>query len=278
MKIKVGNYIIIDKKRDQEQKELFLIFKFTNDKTIKILSWNKPFFLPKIRKYLYYNQRIENMLFSVEYNETEHLDKQFIEFLEKKDKDTIQNFYKIEKKYKSLLEKKGIKGISNYHFFAFNNISFLISNSAICTKKNHLDVLLDDGKTKKNSSITHFVYEKNIEQYYVQNTDLYNQLINLIEPIINEFTNSGFDKCKFYFYTYSSNANKNQYFFHCIPIEPEPIDSNLFYILSFYASVLFEFYMKHFECPSSRCLCGLETFHNNMDCYDIMNVLIEKNF
>jgi len=282
MEINVGNYIIIDKHHEnledlKKQEYLNLIFRFIDHKTIEILEWDSSVRRNKIKSYYPYNEDPITII-SLQDGEKckkRYLDEKFIEFLEKKDKNTIKNFYESKRKYESLLKKR-IKDSYTYHFVSFNNISFTRMSPSVYNGLVYFRTLLD-GKSKKNSFITHFYYKKRTKEYYVRKTDLYIQLVALIDLIMAKFGSSGFNKYDFYFDIYTTYYKSiYSYWFHCVPMEPKPIDNEWFYVFSFYTSVLFDYIIKN-DTHQNCHYYDENLFHKDMDCYDIMNILIEKN-
>jgi len=284
MKTKIGNYIIIDKHfknlKDVEKRVyLDIIFKFINDKTIEILEWDNSKNRIKIKKYYPYNEDLEYII-SIRGGSNckkEYLSEKFKKFLQKKGKDIVKDFYEAKKKYESLLEKQ-VEDTYTYHYLSFNNISFEIENISIYNNLISLNTFID-GESKKNSLITHFYYRETKDWDYIISADLYIQLVKLVDSIMGKFESSGFNKYDFYFdIDINHNGNDWGYLIHCVPIEPKPIDNNWFYILSFYTSVLLEYFIKNSFNTINDCYkYNSDLFHKDMDHYDIMNILIEKN-
>jgi len=280
METKVGNYIIIDKHnenlKDVKKRRLDLIFKFIDDKTIEILDWAYEIGNRKIINYFPYNNNPDIIIYLKDSEECKKnfLDKKFIEFLEKKGNDTIKNFYKAKKKYESLLNKR-VKDAYTYHFVSFDNISFVRAYPSTYNDLVYFNVAIDN-KTKKNSLITHFYYKEKLTLDY-SNDDPYTQLVKMINPIMKKLERSGFNKYEFYFDIYTPIYREIYYWFHCVPMKPKPIDSKWFYILSFYISVLLNYIMGNDTIKDCYNYYNQNLFHKDMNCYDIMDILIEKN-
>jgi len=192
--------------------------------------------------------------------------------LEEKGEDVIKDFYEAEKKYESLFNR--IEDAYTHHFIAFNNISFERTIASVFDESVELATCID-GKTKKNSLTTHFYYKVNKE---FQNDDQYAKLVYLADFITNKFRSYGFNKYKFYFDIYYLGGN-DYYRLHCFPMESKPIDNNWFYILSFYTSVLLDYLIKIDSTLIRPCKIFYDKglFHKDMDLYDIMGILIDKN-
>jgi len=284
METKVGDYIIIDKHNkylpDQKVPLPTSIFKFVDDKAIEILYWNNELDRNKIISYYPYNTSpsIVIALTETDVCKRRYSDEKFIKFLEGKGKDTAKNFYEAKKKYESLLKKR-IKNAYTYHFVSFDNISFQRVSPSVYSGtiySIHFETLLD-GKSKKNSLTTHFYYKEKITSDYFDN-DPYTQLVWILNSVMKKFEKSGLDKYNFYFdIDYDSLWGARYCFIHCVPMKPKQIDSNWFYPLSFYVSVLLEYNIKNIRSGKFCYLYDEGIFHKDMDCYDIMKFLIEKN-
>jgi len=281
METKIGDYTIIDKHNKsledvKKRIRIEVLFKFINDKTIEILEWFEDERRDVLINYYPYNKHAKKII-SIEDSEKfkkEFLNKNFKEFLQKKDKNVVKDFYEAKKRYESFF-RNNIKDAFVHHFISFNKISFERKKPSVFSGLDYIDSLID-GKTKKNSLITHFYYKKKVKWDYIENTDLYIQLIELVNFIIKKFEVSGFNKYDFYFDIYITYTNDiGVYNVHYVPMGPKPIDSNWFYILSFYISVLLEYVIKIDYL--SYNYYNRDLFNKDMDCYDIMDILIEKN-
>jgi len=286
MEIKISDYIIVDKHNESledvlRRGDLRLIFKFLDDKTIEILEWNR-YEKGIEEKYGQYYGDTEEPFIEVSDGgrcKEKYLGMNFEFFLSWKDRNTQKNFYEVEKKYKSLFKRR-IKNAYIYYYVSFENISFQKEYPSVNNLFN-LQCMID-GKTKKNSLITHFYYKKYIKEKFYGKTIFYDELVYLINFVMSEFKKSGLNKYDYYFYTKQPLSDnpymEYAYRIHCIPIKSEPIDSNWFYVLAFYISVLLDYYLKiDKDIKPCRPFYDKNIFHKDMDCYDIMDILTKMN-
>jgi len=288
MEKKVGKYTIIDENHQsfekmQKSRTLNSFFRFIDDKTIELINTKSPENKGKIP----YNKRSQDFISIKEGGTCKEnlLSENFVEFLQKKGQNTMKNFYEAKNKYESLFKKR-VKDAYNHYFFSFNNISFVKESPSIYNRLIYFRTLLD-GESKKNSLITFFYYKIELKTKMLtlsQLFDIYEKFVVLVDLITKKLKISGLDKKNYYFicdHQYKTQGG-DLYFVECIPINPPTIDSDWFYILSFYTSVLLEYFMKY--DTNKKCYIIHEKFYRDvphidkdMDCYDIMNLLIKEN-